>query len=192
MAEGFDYKKLGLTALDVVVGVGSAVAGGYGGPEAAKGVQMAGSAIKSGVNNLTGDESRAEKYDRADFQARGNALELRNSPPPTEQPSDDGFAREELLRKGWSAEQAESILAGPGEGTTLASLLGERNESSTRETGGRRNRGRVVGGAEGRRVPTEEGQIAQGNRGKTAESSEGSSSLAAIGKVLTGVLSNKG
>jgi hypothetical protein len=186
-----DYKKLGLTALDVVVGIGSAVAGGYGGPEAAKGVQMAGSAIKTGVNDFTGDGGRADKLDREDFQARSRAIEQRNKTPETEESSDLAFSRQELIRQGWSAEKADRILAGPGEGTTVAGLFGEPGGDAPKE-GGRRNRGRTVAGAEGRRVREDEGQTTKGKRGDTVEATEGNGTFAALGKVLSGVLSNKG
>lgn len=104
------------------------------------------------------------------------------------------FSRGELIRQGWSAEQADRILAGPGEGSSLAALFGERGEEAPAEgeRRGRRNRGRTVAGAEGRRVREEDGETTKGKRGDTVEGAEGNSAFASIGKVLSGVLSNKG
>jgi hypothetical protein len=102
-----DWKNIGTKAIDIVAGVGGAVAGAYGGPAAASGVQQAGGAIKSLVEDGGGapKQTRSERFDRADFQAR------KKSPPVTL--GDADTTRAELTRLGWTPEQIDTILSGP-------------------------------------------------------------------------------
>lgn len=102
-----DWKNIGTKAIDIVAGVGGAVAGAYGGPAAASGVQQAGGAIKSLVED-GGDapkQTRTERFDRADFQARKKST-------PTSV-GDEDTTRAELARLGWTREQIDTILSGP-------------------------------------------------------------------------------
>lgn len=191
----FDYKSIGLKALDVVVGIGSAVAGGYGGPAAAQGVQMAGGAIKEGINEATGEgeRSRADKHDRADFQARGRVVQQPRAPV---EPADDGAAsRAELLRMGWTPEQADRIIAGPTSGVTLASLVGEESPPRVEvvdvyelERPVRRVRAQRVATTDGRRIKGGDGATVKGARPEKVDESEGSSTLASLGKVISSVV----
>ena len=65
-----DFKKIGLAAKDIVFGIGSVAAGATGGPAAAEGVSKAGSGLDSILGMAGVTESRADKFDRADFAAR--------------------------------------------------------------------------------------------------------------------------
>lgn len=125
-----DWKNVGLTALDVVTGIGGAVAGAYGGPAASQGVVMAGGAIKGLVNQATeSDEkpSRKEQHDRQDFQARAKAPAqlpaASDAAPPTRaklSDSDEAVARAELAKLGYANSTIDAILAGPPSGAVAS------------------------------------------------------------------------
>jgi hypothetical protein len=102
-----DWKSMAGKGLDVVVGVASAAVGVTGGPEAAKGVQMAGGGIKGIVEEATGGEkpSRKERLERADFGAR-------EKPRTVTPPSDEENARNALIALGYSGGEVERILEG--------------------------------------------------------------------------------
>lgn len=103
-----DWQSLAGKGLDVVVGVASAAVGVTGGPEAAKGVQMAGGGIKGIVEEASGKgekTSRAEKLERADFGPR-------ERPKSVTAPSDEESARNALMALGYSAVEVERILEG--------------------------------------------------------------------------------
>lgn len=192
---GFDYKNMGLKVLDVVVGVGAAVAGAKGGPEAAKGVMMAGNAIKSGVNEATGDGSRADRHDRADFQARDATLVRKREAAVTAN-DDAAVSRAELIRLGWSPERADEILSGPSEEVSLASLLGsgdgrETAPATSESPRVRPRSGQSLASAKGTRLPESEGSVVKGTEGSKVDEYEGSTTLASLGKVVSGVLGKK-
>ena len=103
-----DWKSMAGKGLDVVVGVASAAVGVTGGPEAAKGVQMAGGGIKGIVEEATGTggkPSRKEQLERADFGSR-------EKPKTVTAPSDEDSARTALIALGYSREEVERILEG--------------------------------------------------------------------------------
>lgn len=155
-----DAKTIGYAAKDILIGIGTAVAGAKGGPEAAKGVSKAGDGIDRILENvMPGDkkqQTREERFDRGDFASRAKpAPELaqqgttapqetapREAPrtepadrpppaaPPGERLGDAKIATDYLRSLGWSEEKARQILAGP-ERTSLAALV-------TREVGGTR------------------------------------------------------
>ena len=108
-----DWKNIGTKAIDIVAGVGGAVAGAYGGPAAASGVQQAGGAIKSLVED-GGDapkQTRTERFDRAD-------LGTRRTPAPVVRPPAVNMDQQTKLRSyfaslGWSGSDLERIMNGP-------------------------------------------------------------------------------
>lgn len=112
MGNDIDWKNIGTKAIDIVAGVGGAVAGIYGGPAAASGIQNAGGAIKSLVDDGNGDKkpSRRDQHDRQDFQARAKPQAAAAPANPDEQ-----VARTELAKLGYSSAQINAILAGPGQ-----------------------------------------------------------------------------
>lgn len=65
-----DFKQIGLAAKDIIFGVGSAAAGASGGPAAAEGVAKAGTGLDRILGMAGVMETRADKFDRADFGAR--------------------------------------------------------------------------------------------------------------------------
>lgn len=194
-----DYKGVGLKVLDVVVGVGSAVAGGYGGPEAAKGVQMAGTAIKGIANDATGDGNRADKLDREGFELRQQALVAKQqqqqqqqqtdgSSVPQASAGDDPEIRAELIRLAWSPAQADQILAGPSKGVTLASLFPANGNTAVAQqdaTSMRRVSGSTVPTAEGTKVAQTTGATVRPQTPRKTEEYESVGPMAAIGTILS-------
>lgn len=111
-----DWKSLAAKGLDVVVGVASAAVGVTGGPEAAKGVQMAGGGIKGIVEEASGGgagtekPTRQERLDRQDFQSRdkGSVSKIDAQVQPLN--SDEKSARLSLLQLGYTDAEVEEIL----------------------------------------------------------------------------------
>lgn len=138
-----DIKEIGLAAKDVVFGIGAAVAGAQGGPAAAQGVNSASSGLDRIVNAVApSEQSRAQRFDRADFAARQPpqaptpalpppagqtvppAEPAGNSPPLR---GDAKIAGDHLSALGWPPEKLQRILKGPGNGKTdaLAAIVGK-------------------------------------------------------------------
>lgn len=152
MADGPDWKSIGLGAKDVIVGVLGAVAGAYGGSEGAKAVNNAGSGIDKIVGAAMPEEkvTRSEKFDRADLPTKRAVPAGRTpaSPPAAEEPGEAGLqgsadesaiAADFLRGRGWSREKIRQILSGP-------------DEASVHQIAARETRGMRVQGARGSRV----------------------------------------
>lgn len=114
MADGIDGKGIGLAVKDIVVGIAAAAVGATGGQAGASGVLKAGDGIDKIISMTTGGDSRAQRFDRADYAAKpqpqATAAPLA-SPAPT--PTDREQALVHLGSVGWAPEQADKILAGP-------------------------------------------------------------------------------
>jgi hypothetical protein len=143
-----DAKEIGFAAKDILIGIGTAVAGAKGGPEAAKGVGKAGDGIDRILGNvMPGDKkpTREERFDRGDFGARpqltppqeppaANAATSHEEPPrKAETPSgqnlgDAKIVLEHLKSLGWTDEKAQQILGGP-ESTSLAAVVRKEGEA---------------------------------------------------------------
>ena len=145
-----DAKTIGYAAKDILIGIGTAVAGAKGGPEAAKGVSKAGDGIDRILENvMPGDkkQTREERFDRGDFASRAKATPAQELPqqgttapqeaprvaqadkppsaaPPGQQLGDAKIASEYLKSLGWAEEKVSQILGGP-ERTSLAALVGK-------------------------------------------------------------------
>lgn len=113
MGNDIDWKNIGGKAIDIVAGIGGAVAGIYGGPAAASGIQTAGGAVKSLVDDGSSDQkqSRREQHDRQDFQTRKVLPPTQVAPPSN---PDEAITRRELAKLGYTAQQIDVIIAGPG------------------------------------------------------------------------------
>ncbi|MFO0580606.1 MAG: hypothetical protein U1A78_42080, partial [Polyangia bacterium] len=140
---GIDFKEIGLAAKDIVFGIGSAAAGASGGPAAAEGVSKAGGGLDRILGMAGVMETRADKFDRADFAARpqptlpaATATPSAPSAPPPAAPrtepagpldGDAQIAAEHLSRCGWPRGKVLDILRGP-EHVSLAALLGRETK----------------------------------------------------------------
>lgn len=141
-----DAKEVGLGVKNLVVGIASAVAGGYGGAPAASGVLMAGSAIDTLVEAGTNKkETRAERYDRADYAARPTLAPKQAPPTP---PSDQAEAVALLREVGYGAAQIEKIQAGPAHFTVSDILPPQVDGKRVPLSNGNR-----VALADGQRIP---------------------------------------
>jgi hypothetical protein len=150
-----DFKQIGLAAKDIVIGISAAAAGASGGAPAAEGVMKAGSGIDKIVDlAVPADkkQSRAEKFDRADFDKRkpstapatpqspagtGTAQAQAQASPPVD--VDAKTTADYLAARGWPPEKVQQILRGPGVTgeNSLASIVGkEVDGSSVRMTSG--------------------------------------------------------
>lgn len=148
-----DFKQIGLAAKDIGIGIGAAAAGASGGAPAAEGVMKAGSGIDKIVDlAVPADKkpSRAEKFDRADFDKRKPST----APATPQSPAGAGTAQAQasppidvdakatadyLAARGWPPEKVQQILRGPGVTgeNSLASIVGkEVGGSSVRMASG--------------------------------------------------------
>lgn len=172
-----DAKEIGFAAKDILIGIGAAVAGAKGGPEAAKGVNKAGDGIDRILGNvMPGDKkpTREERFDRGDFAARPQQASHQEVPPPKETPppqevrppektggapaepgqrlGDAKIAMDHLKSLGWTEDKINQILSGP-ERTSLAAVVGK-------EVGGTRvarNEGESIRPTPGRSHPKTDG-----------------------------------
>lgn len=118
---GIDIKGIGLAVKDVVVGVAAAAVGAAGGGQAgASGVLKAGDGIDKIVGLATGEDSRAQRFDRADFAAKPNQTPQASAnkaapqqPTQPQTPTDRELALAHLASVGWNQDQASKILTGP-------------------------------------------------------------------------------
>ena len=135
-----DFKQIGLAAKEVVVGIGAAAAGAYGGAPAAEGVMKAGHGIDKIVDvAMPADktQSRAEKFDRADFDnqksstvpvtpqiAAGTVTAQPQGSPPLD--VDAKATADYLAARGWPPEKVQQILRGPDltRENSLAAIVG--------------------------------------------------------------------
>ncbi|MFO0578942.1 MAG: hypothetical protein U1A78_33480 [Polyangia bacterium] len=173
---GIDFKEIGLAAKDIVFGIGSAAAGASGGPAAAEGVSKAGGGLDRILGMAGVMETRADKFDRADFAARQQPTlpaatampSAPGAPPPAAPPAEpagpmDGdaqIAADHLSRCGWPRSKVLEILRGP-EHVSLAALVG-------RETKGFRAQG-----SEGTRVAQVDGAAVRAQPARALPSTDG-------------------
>jgi hypothetical protein len=117
MADGIDGKGIGLAVKDIVVGIAAAAVGAAGGGQAgASGVLKAGDGIDKIINLAGGGDSRAQRFDRADYAAKPQPQSTPQQPPEPAAPpvpNDRDQALVHLGTVGWTPEQANKILAGP-------------------------------------------------------------------------------
>lgn len=186
-----DAKFIGLRALDIVAGLGSAVAGGVGGPKAAEGVMMAGGAIKDLANAGGEAPSRAERHDRADFQSR-ETVAAKKQEQQVVASDDRASGRAELVKLGWSPEEADRILNGP-QRTPAASASTAQNQvqpaaqpASVEADGGTATVfGKLLKGVMASRVAEEKGAPLPGAKGvNDFDDYQGSENIGALGTVV--------
>jgi len=117
MADGIDAKGIGLAVKDIVIGVAAAAVGAAGGGQAgASGVLKAGDGIDKIIGMATDGGSRGQRFDRADYAAKPQAVPAAPTPPAAQRgPSDRELALIHLGAMGWTPEQADKILAGPNQ-----------------------------------------------------------------------------
>ncbi|MFO0576111.1 MAG: hypothetical protein U1A78_19080 [Polyangia bacterium] len=150
-----DAKTIGYAAKDILIGIGTAVAGAKGGPEAAKGVSKAGDGIDRILENvMPGDkkQTREERFDRGDFASRAKTAPMqeltqqgttapqdttprevpRTEPadkaPPAAPPGErlgDAKTASDYLKSLGWAEEKVNQILGGPERTSLGALVGK-------------------------------------------------------------------
>lgn len=115
MSDGIDGKGIGLAVKDIVIGIAAAAVGAAGGGQAgASGVLKAGDGIDKIITMTTGEDSRAQRFDRADYTAKPQPQTPAAPPASTPlTPTDREQALVHLGSVGWTPEQANKIVAGP-------------------------------------------------------------------------------
>src|SRR3569832_859891 len=182
-----DKKKIGFAALDLVTGIAAAAVGVTGGPDAAKGVMMAGNSIKTGIGGYTGEEqTRADKHDREGFQARDAVLAQKKQAALIEN-DDRATSKVELLRLGWSSDRADQILAGPTEGVTLAAVFAPAGDSKGDAVVQQDQRRKPKG--TGQTLASADGSTLKATEGKTTEAVDGNAIVSVVGKIVSGAMS---
>lgn len=165
MADGIDFKSIGIAAKDIIFGIATGAAGSTGGPAGAEGVAKASAGLDKLIALAPGDDGKkktpGDRMDRADRpkpapqQAANQPPPQQQAPPPAsaEDPASQrgetawpptGDARttaDHLSSLGWSREKIQKILGGP-EQTTLAEVTRQQPK------------GAKVAVAEGTRVAT--------------------------------------
>lgn len=165
MADGIDFKSIGLAAKDVIFGIATGAAGATGGPAGAQGVATASSGLDKLIALAPGDDKKktpGDRMDRADRpkpapqqvanpqqqQQQGPPLDgseqaaSSNQSEPAWPPTGDArITSDHLSSLGWSRERIQKILGGP-EQTSLAEVTRQQPK------------GAKVAVAEGTRVAT--------------------------------------
>ena len=159
MADGIDYKTIGLGVKDVIFGIATAAAGSTGGPAGAEGVSKASSSLDKLIAMAPLEDKKKTPGDKMDRADKPKAPTPQASPPPQapQQPagpppaspeevasSNQGRASGEpawpptgdaratadhLSSLGWSREKIQKILGGP-EQTSLAEVTREQPKGS--------------------------------------------------------------
>ena len=146
-----DIKGIGFAVKDIVFGVATAAAGAVGGQAGAAGVAKAGDGIDKVVAMATGEDSRAHRFDRADYAARPVNPAVRPATPAPAAPTDKEEAVAHLASLGWSPAEAAQILAGPSQGGMAQIALTEATALSDAQASAEAKPVRIV---DGRRLPT--------------------------------------
>lgn len=165
MADGIDFKTIGLAAKDVIFGIATGAAGATGGPAGAQGVATASSGLDKLIALAPGDDNKkktpGDRMDRADRPKpapppAANQQPQQPGPPPASSedvttsdqrepawpPTGDArITADHLSSLGWSRERIQKILGGP-EQTSLAEVTRQQPK------------GAKVAVAEGTRVAT--------------------------------------
>lgn len=164
MADGIDFKTIGLAAKDVIFGIATGAAGASGGPAGAQGVATASAGLDKLIALAPGDDKKKTPGDRMDRADRPKPA----PPPPVNQPppqpgpppasseevassnqgdapwpptGDARITADHLSSLGWSRERIQKILGGP-EQTSLSEVTRQQPK------------GAKVAMAEGTRVAT--------------------------------------
>ena len=174
-----DWKQIGLSGKDVILGVVTVAAGATGGPSGAQGAQQIDKGLDGilGMAGVTAEPKQSRlNPETEDFAARSNALQKRNqtaqvSQPPAQSPT---VFRESVVEPPPRQTQ-ESNQIPSGVRQELAQL-GYSDAEIVEIAAGRwrpTSQGQTMSGAVAQRVPQQQGQTLSGAEAKPGSGFEG-------------------
>lgn len=174
-----DWKQIGLSGKDVILGVVTVAAGATGGPSGAQGAQQIDKGLDGilGMAGVTAEPKQSRlNPETEDFAARSNALQKRNqtaqvNQPPAQSPP---VFRESVVEPAPRQTQ-ESNQIPPGVRQELAQL-GYSDAEIVEIAAGRwrpTSQGQTMSGAVAQRVPQQQGQTVSGAEAKPGSGFEG-------------------
>ena len=174
-----DWKQIGLSGKDVILGVVTVAAGATGGPSGAQGAQQIDKGLDGilGMAGVTAEPKQSRlNPETEDFAARNNALQKRNqtaqvSQPPAQSPP---VFRESVVEPAPRQTQ-ESNQIPSGVRQELAQL-GYSDAEIVEIAAGRwrpTSQGQTMSGAVAQRVPQQQGQTLSGAEAKPGSGFEG-------------------
>ena len=174
-----DWKQIGLSGKDVILGVVTVAAGATGGPSGAQGAQQIDKGLDGilGMAGVTAEPKQSRlNPETEDFAARSNALQKRNqtaqvSQPPAQSPP---VFRESVVEPAPRQTQ-ESNQIPLGVRQELAQLGYSEAEIVEIAAGRWRptSQGQTMSGAVAQRVPQQQGQTLSGAEAKPGSGFEG-------------------
>lgn len=174
-----DWKQIGLSGKDVILGVVTVAAGATGGPSGAQGAQQIDKGLDGilGMAGVTAEPKQSRlNPETEDFAARNNALQKRNqtaqvSQPPAQSPP---VFRESVVEPA-PRRTHESNQIPSGVRQELAQL-GYSDAEIVEIAAGRwrpTSQGQTMSGAVAQRVPQQQGQTLSGAEAKPGSGFEG-------------------
>ena len=187
-----DWKQIGLSGKDVILGVVTVAAGATGGAAGAQGAQQIDKGLDGilGMAGVTAEPKQSRlNPEMEDFAARNNALQKRNPTAQASQPQAQPPVFRESVVEPAPRQTEESIQIPPGVRQELAQLGYSDAEIAEIAAGRWRptSQGQTMSGAVAQRVPQQQGQTVASAEGKTGSGFEGFN----LGGVL-GMLKNFG
>ena len=174
-----DWKQIGLSGKDVILGVVTVAAGATGGPSGAQGAQQIDKGLDGilGMAGVTAEPKQSRlNPETEDFAARNNALQKRNQTAPVSQPQPQSppVFRESVVEPAPRQTQ-ESNQIPSGVRQELAQL-GYSDAEIVEIAAGRwrpTSQGQTMSGAVAQRVPQQQGQTLSGAEAKPGSGFEG-------------------
>ena len=173
-----DWKQIGLSGKDVILGVVTVAAGATGGPSGAQGAQQIDKGLDGilGMAGVTAEPKQSRlNPETEDFAVRTTALQKRNPTAPVSQPqppSPPPVFRESVVEP---AQTQDSNQIPPGVRQELAQL-GYSDAEIVEIAAGRwrpTSQGQTMSGAVAQRVPQQQGQTLSAAEAKPGSGFEG-------------------
>ena len=172
-----DWKQIGLSGKDVILGVVTVAAGATGGPSGAQGAQQIDKGLDGilGMAGVTAEPKQSRlNPETEDFAVRTTALQKRNPTAPVSQPQSPPVFRESVVEPAPRQTQ-ESNQIPSGVRQELAQL-GYSDAEIVEIAAGRwrpTSQGQTMSGAVAQRVPQQQGQTLSGAEAKPGSGFEG-------------------
>ena len=174
-----DWKQIGLSGKDVILGVVTVAAGATGGPSGAQGAQQIDKGLDGilGMAGVTAEPKQSRlNPETEDFAVRTTAIQKRNQAAPVNPPqpqSPPPVFRESVVEP--APRQTQESKIPPGVRQELAQL-GYSDAEIVEIAAGRwrpTSQGQTMSGAVAQRVPEQQGQTVSGAEAKPGSGFEG-------------------